>query len=516
MAFSDQAILAVELGFHDGASAKMRYVTDADAFITSPTDTPPSVAFLPRILGRGVYSINAISPSSTFGVSEAGFGNLELANIDGGLDSWVNDGVSGRSITIRRGLLGAAYPSAWTTIFVGQQAAIESNYKSVSITFADRQADLLKPLQTAFYLGNNALPAGQEGVADLKGKPKPRVYGRCRKVAPVYVNTSLLIYQVSDKEAVISGVFDGGAALTAGAAYASIAAMEATAPAAGQYRVFAPAGGPAYFRLGSTAAKVITADVDAAGAAANWTAAQLLKSIALDAGILNANINAGDVTALDTANSAVCGYYLDGTQSAMDAMNAVAASIGASFWTDALGSLRMFRLAAPSGSPVVSLTDAQIMSIDRQATQDRGAGVPAWRVEVNFQRYWKTQSTTETVGAAEASRADLAQEFRRVSSEDASIKTKHTNAPTLRFNTLLDVQSAAQTEADRLLALYKADRTMLKVTVDVPAATLALLTLGAVVNVTLPRFGCTSGKSFVLIGLVVYLNQGRADLTLWG
>jgi hypothetical protein len=509
-------VLAIEMKYHDGTSENTRYVTDVSKFVTKPSDTPANIAFLPRLASQSVYSVNAVRSGATFGVSEAAFGQLELVNIDGALDAWANDGVSGRDVTIRRGSDAAAYPSGFSTIFKGVQASIEASFNRLNITFSDRQASLQKPLQTNFFAGNNSLPNGLEGVADLKGKPKPRIYGRCKKVPLQIINTSRLIYQVSDQQAAVSAVDDGGLALTAGAAYASQADMETTAPAAGNYRVWQPASAPAYVRLGSSPARIITADVDAAGTATNWTTAQVLKAIALDAGFVSGDINASDVTALDTANNAVVGYALSGTESALDCMNAVAASIGAIFWVDALGALRMFRLAAPSGSPVTTLTKTQILDIDRITTRDDGLGVPCYRVELDYQRYWRTQSTTETVNAVEAARPDLAQAYRRVTSTDTSIQTKHTNAPVLRFQTLLDVEAAAQSESDRRLTLYKAQRQMLKVTVIVPPATLALLTLGAVVNVTFPRFGCDAGVLFLVLGITVVLKDNKATLTLWG
>jgi hypothetical protein len=508
-------VLAIELKYHDGASEKTRYVTDAAKFITKPTDTPANIAFLPRLLNRSIYAVNAISDASTFGNSEASFGQLEIVN-EGALDSWVNDGVAGREIIIRRGQSTAAYPAGFQTIFRGLQANIEATIDKVIITFADRQQLLLKPLQTTFFAGNNTLPNGLEGVADLKGKPKPRIYGRCKKVPLQIVNTSRLIYQASDKQAAVTGVFDGGAALTAGAAYSSQADMETNAPAAGNYRVWQPANAPAFVRLGSSPAKIITADIDAAGTSADWTAAQVMKQIAIDAGFSAGDILAADVTALDAANSAVVGFALNDTSTGMQAMNAVAASVGAVFWTDALQRLRMFRLAAPSGTAVARLTKSEIISIDRIASRDNGFGVPAYRVELDYRRYWKTQSTTETVNAVEAARPDLAAQYRRVTSTDASIQTKHLNAPILTFQTLLDDVTDAQNESDRRLTLYKANRQMLRVTAVVRTDVLALLTPGSLVTILLSRFGCDAGSLFLVLGVEYALKENKVTLTIWG
>ncbi|MCA3068633.1 MAG: hypothetical protein ING73_17175 [Rhodocyclaceae bacterium] len=508
-------VLAIELKYHDGTSEKTRYVTDAAKFVTKPTDTPANIAFLPRLMNRSVYAVNAIRDASTFGNSEASFGQIEIVN-EGALDSWLNDGVAGREIIIRRGDDAAAYPAGFQTIFRGLQATIESAIDKIIITFADRQQLLQKPLQRTFFAGSNSLPNGLEGVADLKGKPKPRIYGRCKKVPLQIVNTARLIYQTSDKEAAVTAVFDGGLALTAGAAYASQAAMEATAPAAGQYRVWQPAGAAAFVRLGSSPAKVITADVDAAGTASDWTVAQIMKQVAIDAGFSAGDIFAADVTALDAANSAVVGFALNDTSTAMQVMNAVAASIGAVFWTDALQRLRMFRVAAPSGTPVATLTKAEIITIERSATRDAGFGVPCYRVELDYRRYWRTQSTIDTVSAVEADRPDLAEQYRRVSSVDASIQTKHLNAPVLTFQTLLDVEAAAQSESDRRLTLYKASRQLLRVTAVVRSDVLALLTAGSLVTILLPRFGCDAGALFLVLGVEYTLKENKVTLTIWG
>lgn len=508
-------VLAIELKYHDGTSEKTRYITDAARFITKPTDSPANIAFLPKLANRSVYAVNAVRDASTFGNSEASFGQLELIN-EGALDAWVNDGVAGREITVRRGLIGAAYPSGFQTIFRGLQANIEANNDRIIITFTDRQQLLQQPLQKTFFAGNNSLPNGLEGAADLKGKPKPRIYGRCKKVPLQIVNTSRLIYQASDRQAAVSGVFDGGAALTAGATYTSQVDMETNAPAAGQYRVWS-SGSSTYVRLGSSPARVITADVDASGTASDWTAAQIMKQVAIDAGFSAGDVLNTDVTALDAANSAVCGFAMTtDVVTGMQVMNALASSIGAVFWTDALQRLRMFRISAPAGASVATLTKAEIITIERIATRDSGFGVPCYRVELDFQRYWRTQTTNETVNAVEAARPDLASQYRRVTSTDTSIQTKHINAPILTFQTLIDDATAAQNECDRRLTLYKAQRQMLRVTAVVRTEVLALLTAGSLVTILLPRFGCNAGALFLVLGVEYALKENKVTLTIWG
>jgi hypothetical protein len=66
------------------------------------------------------------------------------------------------------------------------------------------------------------------------------------------------------------------------------------------------------------------------------------------------------------------------------------------------------------------------------------------------------------------------------------------------------------------LTLYKTRRDMYEVTVRVDASTAALLDLGKVVTLQLPRFGLNSGKLFLITGITTNMRGYRFDLTLWG
>lgn len=508
-------ITTLEIGYHDGTAARLLTVSDRVGFVTTGADTPPHTAFLPSANQIGSFSVNAVRVGATTGNSESAFGGVELQNVGGAYDFMSEYGFTGRTVTIRQGDSGAAYPGEFVTVFAGVIAKAEFSNAAVKFTITDRQATLKLPLQNAFYGGTNALPAGIDGVAtDLKGKPKPRVYGQVRKAPPVLVNTSRLIYQLSDKNGSVSAVFDGGAALTAGAAYSSQADMETTAPSAGQYRVWASAAG-IFIRLGSSAVRGVTVD---AADTSSGSAAQLLKLIAIDAGIASGDISAADVTALDALNAAVCGYYVSGTESAITAMDFVANSIASFYYFNALQALRIGRIDAPIGSAVLTLTTADIQTLERTTTSDAGGGVPCKRVELQYQPYWLVQPPSAVVGSVtEAVRAELTQEFRTVSDQDLSITTMHLNAPILQFTTALDSAAAAQAECTRRLNLYKAARMPLTVNcVGLRTTDLALCVPGAVVRVVFPRFGLSAGRDFIVLGYTVNLNKDAVQLDLWG
>jgi acylphosphatase len=51
---------------------------------------------------------------------------------------------------------------------------------------------------------------------------------------------------------------------------------------------------------------------------------------------------------------------------------------------------------------------------------------------------------------------------------------------------------------------------------DTVANAVTALELGAVVNVTYPRFGLDAGKKFRVLGIVPNFADGTVELTLWG
>ncbi|WP_217995126.1 hypothetical protein, partial [Methylogaea oryzae] len=323
---ADHVYLAEITAAIDGAGTTtvLRYGTEGH--ITAPGETPPNAFYDPRLRQPGSLARNLFSDRTTSGASRIGYGEITLINNDGALDALAGYGFDGQPLVVLTGPRGAPYPSGWTVAFTGTMESAEFTATEVIIRLRDRLAELDKPVLQTLYAGNNSLPNGLEGTADnIKGQPKPRAYGSVFNVSPPLVNTSRLIYETGSCKSV-DAVYDRGAALTKGADYSSQSDMESNAPAAGNFRVW-PAGG--YFRLGSSPAGQITADVTQGAAAGNRTAAQLLKQIALDAGIAAGDIVAADVAALDALNSAAVGVWVSDTSTAVQIMDAVAASVGA-------------------------------------------------------------------------------------------------------------------------------------------------------------------------------------------
>ncbi len=497
-----------------GTTTTLRF--SSGAFCTGPAETPANAYYEPRITQPALLQRDCFDVGTTGGASRVGYGALVLANPDGGLDYLLDYGFDGRTFVLRVGEEGAAYPSGFPVVFQGTMEQPAFTNAEVSIRLRDRQAELDKPLQSARYAGNNVLPAGLEGVeSDLKGQTKPRVFGVVKNISPPCVNTARLIYQISSNAVQsVDAVYDRGAALTAGANYVSQIDMETNAPAAGTFRAW-PAGG--YFRIGSTPAGMITADVTA-DTTANRTAAQIAKTIALAAGIAAGDITAADITALDSANSAAIALWLAPGEetTAREALDHVCASVGAWWGFDRLGKFRIVRLEAPSGTPVLELGTDDITRLERKPSDDAGRGVPAWRIKLSYEPNWTVQDSDLAGAVTDARRAWLKLAARTATAEDATVKNKHQLSPEMAFDSLLAVAADANTEAARLLTLYKTRRDRFEVRIYTTTAALNALDLGVVVRMTHARYGLSGGKLFRVIGFKTNLANNSADLTVWG
>lgn len=483
-----------------------------EGVITRPSETPPNACYEPRVTQPGSLTRTMYS-GGTSGQSKVGYGEIVLSNMDGGLDAIKDYGFDGRRCVVRAGPVGAAYPNGFVTIFTGNVEQATFDWSRLAFVLRDRLAELDKPLQGVRYLGSNVLPGGLEGQAqDLQGKPKPLVFGRALNVPAPLVNTARLIYEVGAC-ASIDAAYDRGLALTVGTPYTSQADMESNVPSAGYFRAW-PGGG--YFRLGSSPAGQITADVTQGAAPGDRTVAQLLRQIAIACGIAAADISTADVVALDAANGAEAGLWLADDTTALAAMDEIAASIGAWYGFDRHGVLRMGRLDIPAGTPVAALDLSNITQIDRIVSQDTGRGLPIWRATVNYAKNFAVQPSDLAGAVTTDRRAWLALERRAVTIEDPNIKNQYRLAGEVSRDTLLTQSAAATAEVTRLIALHQVKREVYQARVRVDATLLAAIDLGAIVRLTLPRFGLGGGKLFVVIGITADFRRNALDLTLFG
>lgn len=489
------------------------YISES-SFVTSPTDTPANTAFTPALLEPGSLGLHVFSDGRTGGSTKLEVGEMVLANLDGQFDDWVDYSFDGRAIVIRSGEVGAEYPDGFTTIFSGTMDGVEASWDKIVIRMRDKQYIFSTPFLTTKYAGTNVLPNGLEGTSnDIKDKVKPRVYGKVFNVTPAFINTSKLTFQVSDiPVSAISAVYDKGLALTPGADFATSTLLQAASPSAGTFITCLAEG---MFRLGSSPAGIITADVTQGAAVSDRTVAQIVKLIAIGAGLSSSEINAADITAMDVANSSVVGIYISDESSSQDLIDQLLNSVGGYCGFDSTGFLRVGVLTTPSGTPVVSLYEYDIHEgIERRQPKDNG--IPIYRVSLNHTKIYTVQPNDIAGAVTTPTRAYLAKEYRTAKSEDLTIKLQWLLSTDYSQDTLLTVESDAVAEAARQLALYKVRRDIFEVPVQSEIFTENNLKFMDVINLEIPRFGMDNGKLFMLVGYRYELASNKVYLQLWG
>lgn len=512
-------IITIDVTAHNGTTTTtLRFATQA--YTTSASDTPAHTFYDGRVVQPGNMRRTAFDQGTTYGLSQIGYGEVVLVNVDGKLDQYLTYGFAGFGIVIKRGVKtpNQATPT-WTTVLSGVMDSVDFSWSEVSIKIRDRQQELLNPLQGNRYGGTNALPAGLDGVAtDLQGKCKPILYGRAQNIFPPCVNTTRLIYQISDGLIQsVDAVYDRGVALTAGAAYASQTAMETTAPSAGQYRVWLNAAG-SYVRLGSSPAGTLTVDASQGATTSARTPAQLMSQVLQKAGIAAGDITSADITALDAVAAFECGLLIEyqGEETGRRAMDALANSAGAFWGVDRLGKFRMKQLTAPSsGDSIGTLTAVDVLAIDRVRSGDAGGGVPAWQVRVLYSKMETVQKDLAST-VSQTYKNERSEEYRKTVANDSAVKTQWPRAVELEFKTVLLSATNAASEATRRLNLYKVRRDTLSVRARLSDTIASTIDIGSTVVLALPRFGMSAGKPFIVTGIRTDLRNNIFELTLWG
>ena len=528
------------------------YVTSESSFMSSPSDSPANIAFLPCISTAGNFERHAWKRATTRGGSSRGFGAVELVNSGGDFDYFLGYGFDGQSITIRSGDSGAGYPFGLTTLFSGVIVRAEITWELVKFTITDRQGDISdRSYQTSKFAGNNSLPSGVEGVStDLMGKPKPKLKGYSANFAPPCVNTSGLVYQLDDGTALLPcsnlAVYDRGAPLTAGTHQTSFSTFMSTTPTVATYDWYAGSEGW-FIKLGSSPSGVITCTASE-GTSLDRTSAQIVRRIWRDIGGVQDSDILG-VDALDAKNSSEVGIWVGDETTIGTVVAAILDSVNGALVDLRDGRFKFCFLVDPATQTIVAefeswhikdfsglkLTYASDPGTGLRLSdgvngelrgkynsdQDTTAGIPVWRVLLDWGRNFTIQTATDLAGIVASNTARVAyleKEYRTVDVSDSSVLLKHKKAPEFSITTQFKDASAALSEAVNQLALRKVTRVVVEFPVDPDfAKTLQLLDT---VTISLSRFNWSVPRPFVIIGMVEDLGSltrpAITTLILWG
>lgn len=430
-----------------------------------------------------------VSPDDggTFGVfSSPSIGEIELINIDGGLnylaDYALDNGTINLSLIDDNG--------QQIDYLSGKVENMAFRGDKVYLTVRSMSEVLSRNHVNNKFLGNNALPAGVEGVAgDIKGNVKPRVFGDVKNATPILVNTSRLIYQFSDRTtATVSAVYDKGASITLGTTYtwANFATFQTTVVTAGQFNRCA-----GYVKLGSTPVGTITGDC----ADSTTLAGDVFETILVEESL---TMDATSKSALNAIGTV--GLFVTGETSTTELLNQIAQSCGA-YWYF-LNNVVYAKLTALATSHVFDLTNSENIAFERVGTGLGANGLPIKDVTIQCDKIETVQQETELAGTVTADRKSvLSNQYRKAFVEDAAVKTRHPLADSIKFDSCLRSLTNATTVATRLLNLAKVRVDVVNITAvvnEIPA-----IDLGDGVLVTTDKIGYDNGKILTIIGFTI-------------
>lgn len=445
-------------------------------YITGPIDTPASTAYLPVV--GGSVSITEQLPVS--GGASMGFGDIELINT-GELDAWLGYVWSNRPVRVYVG--DARWPRAdFRQIFDGTIDDLGSRDRNaLNLKLRDKLQRLNTPM-TGNKLG---------GTSANKDRLRPLCFGECHNIEPLLTDPATLTYQIHDGpiERIIE-VRDNGVPVA-----------------------FTGNLSAGTFALAANPAGVITASVQGskAGGIYRNSIAALVRYIVTTYGKATDRFTAGDIdtanfTAFESANPQPVGLYLAERTNVLDACAQLAGSVGAQLVMSREGLLRLLRIALPAPGAPLAVGPEQI-----EQHSLRVASRPPVRagIKLAYCRNYTPQTNLQT-GIPEAHKKLFADEWLTASASDAAVAAAYRlDAEAEPEQTALLVESDAQAEAARRLALWKQQRTVFAYT-GLPE--LLTAELGTPQTLTNARFGLAAGRPGQVVSLSADWMRGRVTM----
>lgn len=482
-------------------------------FVTLPTDALATQPFFGTLVQPLSFK-RSILGSDIIGTFTSGVGELDLVNTDGGYDFLIQTfAIDGRPIVVKIGREGDAYDKFYT-IFSGTASDWSVEEDAVRVTLVDNGYKLSVPSQSNLYGGTGGL----DGTSDLVGKRKPVALGYVYNVSPPLAIPSSLVFQVNDGPvSAISAVYDRGIAITPGADYATSAALLAATISAGTFVTCIAEG---LFRLNTSPTGTITSDVigDNTGGILASNAASIIRRIILRTQCLidPADLSLPEFTLLNVLQPADIGYWIspDDTSTVADVMSNIMGSVGGWAGFKRNGKLEVGIFTTPTGDIPAAFVDKTDIFVIKRENLPTSLSPPPYRFRVAYQHNWTVQ--TDTAGGVSAARKGyLAESDRYAEAFDTSIQKDHPfardRAPIASY---FNLQADAQTEAVRLLALYRnSNRALYRFTLGLLPFS---LDLGQIINVTYPRWDLTVGRNLRIVEMTENAQDNTIEVVAYG
>lgn len=194
-------VLLVEADPYVGAvgagAITTRYLSNR-GYVTGPAESPANIAYEDRITATPAFTVRM--GELLLGRSIPSWGDLEIYNGDGLLDTWLDDGWDGCAIRVYLG------DASWVKTDFRQVATLTAS----AITARDSSTLAVKIKDFQYWL-DVPLTTEVMGTGPNSNALKPIAYGQCKNITPVCENTGTLKYRVNAFEVqAVSQVRDNG------------------------------------------------------------------------------------------------------------------------------------------------------------------------------------------------------------------------------------------------------------------------------------------------------------------
>lgn len=563
---SEKRFLALLEPYDPAAGAVVPVYLSSHGFVSAAGDAPAHTYFDARLRSAFTFTRALFQQGKLSGRSVPGEGAIELVNEDGGLDHLATLAWGGRRIRVLMG--GPDFALAdYGLIFDGTAQGLAYGDGTITVNLRDLQYVFDREFQASTFAGTG----GVEGGATLKDKRRPRAYGVCRAVSPIYLGPDsgrhlfaigdgpiVGVYRVLDRGVplaqvaiatnpgewsidlatgvlALGGAFNGplqvdvigaryraevsSSSLTIGTGSRSFAVASSVGFVVGQ-RVRAIAGSsPALNWMEGTVTSTVSGlavSVDAIGGGgtfSSWlvcplgTVAGIARAFATGMGVTS--IDELSIAALDLHQPATVGIWSPEGGNGGELLDRLLDGAGCYWGFDRSGAFEVGRLDVPSASASLTLDETQILEIARQDTEE-----PSYEVTVGYARAWSTVSTDQLAGdTADADRAFLIEEWRREKASNPAVLAAWPLSKPIEVESVFDRQADAAAEAARLLAIFGVRRDYFKVTAkSQPLAQ----EIGDTLQIRHARYGLAAGKRQRVVDLTEDMDAVEVELGVWG
>jgi len=452
--------------------------SDATRYLSTKNyaDTVAGRIYDPIVNAESVQLIERMSLDSSPSMS---FGDIEIYNVVGSLDSWLTDIWVNKTITV---LVGDVrwLRADFTTIFSGTIDDIDSRTRdTLNIKVRDKLQRLNTPI-TETTLG---------GTTVNKNELLPLCFGECFNITPLLIDPATLQYQVHE-----------GAGIGADKIESIIEVRDNGVPVSFTYTASLV---KTKFTLSAQPFGQVTCSVQGMKDVSTWitSVSTIIQKIVTTYGgankFVSGDLDASQLATFDAANTQPVGIYLSSRENTLSVCNQIAASVGAQLVMSRLGKLQLLKIDLPASGTAFEIGINDIIENSLSILQK----IPVKAAfKVNYDKNWTIQEGLQT-GIPEEHKNMYALEWLSYTAEDATVKTNYAlDGEPVAVNTMLLTEADATTEATRLLDLYKTPRFVVTFT---GTARLVELTLGQRVTLTYPRFGLDAAKEGQVIGLSI-------------